>query len=78
MSVQSLPVPENPGKRRQPESCTRAVFLAEQRDLGPACDFPGCDRHAEQGMRMCDHHVMVRIASNGSWVDDHHSDGGHG
>ncbi|HEX7740586.1 MAG TPA: hypothetical protein VF426_13160 [Marmoricola sp.] len=78
MSVQHLPVPTNPGTHRQPESCTRAVFLAEQRHLGAVCDFPGCDRHAEQGARMCDHHVMVRLASNGSWVDDNHTDGGHG
>ena len=25
---------------------------------------------------MCDYHVMVRLASNGSWVDDSHADGG--
>jgi hypothetical protein len=63
---------------KSPERSARAVFLAEQRHLGAVCDFPGCDRHAERGARMCDYHVTVRIASNGSWVDDHHADGGHG
>jgi hypothetical protein len=62
----------------QPEASARAVFLAEHRHLGAVCDFPGCERRAELGARMCDYHVMVRIASNGSWVDDHHIDGGHG
>lgn len=62
----------------QPEATARAVFLAEQRHLGALCDFPGCERRAELGVRMCEDHVMVRMASNGSWVDDHHTEGGHG
>jgi hypothetical protein len=70
-------LPTNPSNHRQPEP-VRAVFLAEQRHLGAVCDFPGCERHAELGARMCDYHVTVRIASNGSWVDDHPTDGGHG
>lgn len=69
---------QQPSKNVQPEATARAVFLADQRHLGAVCDFPGCERHAELGARMCDYHVTVRIASNGSWVDDHHSDGGHG
>lgn len=67
-----------PASDRQPESCTRAVFLAEHRNLGAPCDFPNCDRTAALGARMCDRHILVRIASNGSWVDDAHPDGGHG
>lgn len=79
MSIEHLPsTAANQGRHRRPESGTRAVFLAEQRHLGPTCEFPGCDRHAALGTRMCDHHVMVHLASNGSWVDDHHSEGGHG
>ena len=54
------------------------AWRREQRPLGAGCDFPGCDRHAELGLRMCEHHAMVRLASNGSWVDDSHTDGGHG
>lgn len=56
----------------------RAVFAAELRELGAVCNFPGCGHHAVHGSQMCEYHVMVRIASNGSWVDDHHPEGGHG
>lgn len=63
---------------RSREAPGRDAWRREQRPLGAACDFPGCDRHAELGLRMCDHHVMVRLSSNGSWVDDSHADGGHG
>lgn len=63
---------------RSPEAAARAGWRREQKPLGVACDFPGCDRHAELGVRMCDYHEMVRLSSNGSWVDDSHADGGHG
>lgn len=56
----------------------RASWKREQGTLGALCDFPGCQCHAALGARMCEHHVMVRLASNGSWVDDTHADGGHG
>lgn len=71
-------VSANSGSHRQPEPSARAMFMAEQRHLGAGCDFPGCERTAELGTRLCDYHVTVRIASNGSWVDDNHADGGHG
>ena len=57
---------------------TRAVFAAEHSHIGASCDFPGCDNGAARGARMCDYHALVRVASNGSWVDDHHPEGGHG
>lgn len=76
MTVQKLSTP-NPADRA-PEADARTTWRREQKPLGAACDFPGCDRHAELGARMCDYHVMVRLASNGSWVDDSHADGGHG
>lgn len=63
---------------RGPDADALAAWRREQKHLGAVCDFPGCDRHAELGGRMCDYHVMVRLASNGSWVDDSHADGGHG
>lgn len=63
---------------RRPESAARAAFRREQKPLGASCDFPGCDRPAELGPRMCDYHVVVRLSSTGSWVDDSHPDGGHG
>jgi len=55
-----------------------ATWRREQAALGAFCDFPGCDLLAELGSWMCEHHVMVRLSSNGSWVDDGHRDGGHG
>ena len=61
-----------------PDADALAAWRREQKHLGAVCDFPGCDRHAELGGRMCDYPVMVRLASNGSWVDDSHADGGHG
>lgn len=76
MSVQKL-FTEAPA-RRDPEADARTMWRREQKPLGATCDFPGCERHAELGARMCDYHVMVRLASNGSWVDDRHPDGGHG
>lgn len=63
---------------RSREAPARDAWRREQKPLGAACDFPGCDRQAELGLRMCDHHMMVRLSSNGSWVDDSHADGGHG
>lgn len=76
MSVQKLST--TPPADRGPEKDARATWRREQKPLGATCDFPGCDRHAELGVRMCDYHVMVRLSSNGSWVDDSHADGGHG
>jgi len=76
MTTQELPTAGE--TYRRPESAARAAFRREQKPLGAGCDFPGCDRHAELGSRMCDYHVLVRLASNGSWVDDSHPDGGHG
>ena len=64
--------------RSGPDADALAAWRREQKHLGAVCDFPGCDRHAELGGRMCDYHLMVRLASNGSWVDDSHADGGHG
>lgn len=63
-----------PGGRHRAE----AAWTREQKPLGATCDFPGCSRHAVLGAQMCDHHEMVRLASNGSWVDDGHPEGGHG
>lgn len=60
------------------EAEARATWRREQEALGADCDFPGCGRHAELGLRMCEDHVMVRLSSTGSWVDDRHADGGHG
>jgi hypothetical protein len=60
------------------ESTARAAFRREQAPLGASFDFPGCDRHAEHGSRMCDYHTLVRLSSTGSWVADGHPDGGHG
>jgi len=76
MTMQKLPRAATP--QRPPESPARAAFRREQKPLGANCDFPGCDRHAELGSRMCDYHELVRLSSNGSWVDDRHPDGGHG
>lgn len=50
----------------------------EPESIGASCDFPGCRRCAELGSRMREYHVRVRLASNGSWADDTHLDGGHG
>lgn len=76
MSIQRLPTA---GSADQcPDAGERTTWRREQAHLGAVCDFPGCDRHAERGLRMCDYHVMVRLASNGSWVDDSHLEGGHG
>lgn len=76
MNVQKLPT-TTPADR-SPEADARAAWRREQKLLGVACDFPGCDRHAGLGVRMCDHHEAVRLSSNGSWVDNNHADGGHG
>lgn len=59
-------------------AATSLAFHREQQHVGAPCDFPGCERHAELGARMCDYHELVRLSSNGSWVDDKHADGGHG
>ena len=75
MSVKKLSTTD-PGSG--PDADALAAWRREQKHLGAVCDFPGCERHAELGGRMCDYHVMVRLASNGSWVDDSHADGGHG
>jgi hypothetical protein len=63
---------------QSPAAVQRATWRREQAALGASCDFPGCDQHADLGARMCERHVMVRLSSNGSWVDDSHRDGGHG
>lgn len=75
MSVQKLPAT---GATSSDRADALATWRREQKHLGAVCDFPGCDRHAELGARMCDYHELVRIASNGSWVNDRHPDGGHG
>lgn len=76
MSVQDLS--RGAGRQRQPESAARAAFRREQASLGAKCEFPRCDHPAELGSRMCDYHELVRLSTNGSWVDDRHPDGGHG
>lgn len=65
-------------RKERAEYVAGTAFHREQQHLGATCDFPRCERHAELGSRMCDHHELVRLASNGSWVDDNHADGGHG
>ncbi|GAB3868599.1 hypothetical protein GCM10028801_44810 [Nocardioides maradonensis] len=59
-------------------SAATVTFRREHAQLGAGCDFPTCKRRALQGSKMCDHHEMVRLAANGSWVDDGHPEGGHG
>jgi hypothetical protein len=76
VSIQRLPTATSP--EQCPDAVERTTWRREQAHLGAVCDFPGCDRHAELGVRMCDYHVMVRLSSNGSWVDDGHLEGGHG
>lgn len=77
MSVQKLASSTTPAHQANTAEAG-ATWRREQKHLGAACDFPGCDRHAEHGVRMCEYHAMVRLASNGSWVNDTHADGGHG
>lgn len=43
---------------------------------GAVCRFPDCRRTADPETRMCERHKAVRITS--SFVDDRHTDGGHG
>ncbi len=68
----------NTTARAETATAAGTAFRREQQHLGASCDFPGCERHAELGGRMCDYHELVRLSSNGSWVDDNHADGGHG
>lgn len=68
----------NTTTRAEDATAAGTAFRREQQHLGATCDFPECERHAQLGGRMCDYHELVRLSSNGSWVDDSHADGGHG
>jgi len=58
-------LPTGAATHGRPESAARAAFRREQQALGAGCDFPGCDRHAELGSRVCDDHILVRLSSTG-------------
>lgn len=76
MSIQR--VDKTSSTQQRPDVAQRDAWRREQAPLGAVCDFPACDHHAVLGARMCEGHLMVRVASNGSYVDDRHIDGGHG
>lgn len=40
------------------------------------CDFPDCPEPRRTKTGMCELHRNVRVS--GSWVDDGHTEGGHG
>jgi hypothetical protein len=40
------------------------------------CDFPLCPEPARDDGTMCELHAHVVVS--GSWVNDRHTDGGHG
>lgn len=46
------------------------------------CDFPACTEavtiHRPDGGHVCSRHEHVHVATDGSWTNDSHLEGGHG
>lgn len=42
------------------------------------CVFPRCESAPVAGSLRCHDHRNVRVSSTGSWVNDKHTEGGHG